>query len=75
MHLVAPEKEWLAIATASDGVAAQAFEKTVTLQRQVLSGSMQILYWLAKIEVAHFTKFESLRTLCISPHDIWYRFC
>ena len=28
---------------------------------------MQILYWLAKNEVAHFTKFKSLRKLC---HDL-----
>lgn len=61
MHLLALEKEWLAIALASDGGVAQGF---VTLQRQALSESTQILYWLAKNEIAHFTKFESLRRLC-----------
>ena len=64
MHLAAPEKERVAIRAAADGGITQAFERTVTMQRRALSGSLQILYWLAKNEVAHFTKFESLRSLC-----------
>ena len=55
----------MAITAASDGGITQAFDKTVILQRRALSGSMQILYWLANNEVAHFTKFESLRKLCL----------
>ena len=73
MHLAALEKERLAIAAAADGGIAQAFEKTVTLQTQALSGSMQILYWLAKNEVAHFTKFESLRELCFDLGCDYFR--
>ena len=64
MHLAALEKERLAIVAAGDGGIAQAFERTVSMLRLALSGSLQILYWLAQNEVAHFTKFESLRTLC-----------
>ena len=58
MHVAAVEKERLAIIAEADGGIAQAFERSVTMQRQALSGSLQILSWLAKSEVAHFTKFE-----------------
>ena len=65
MHATAAEKERLAIASTSDGGIAQAFQTTVSLQKKAISGSMRILYWLAKEEVAHFTKFDSLRQLCL----------
>ena len=43
----------------------QAFQATVSVQKKAISGRMRILYWLAKEEVAHFTKFDSLRQLCL----------
>ena len=65
MHAAAVERERLAIASTSDGGIAQAYETTVSLQKKAISGSMRILYWLAKEEVAHFTKFDSLKQLCL----------
>ena len=50
MHIAALEKERLAVIAAVDGGIAQAFEKSVTMQRRALSGSLQILYWLAKMK-------------------------
>ena len=35
------------------------------MQRCALTGSLQILYWLAKNEIGHFTKLEALRKLCV----------
>ena len=52
-------------ASTYDGGIAQAFQTTVSLQKKAVSGSMRILYWLAKEEIAHFTKFDSLRLLCV----------
>lgn len=43
MHVAAVEKERLAIIAEADGGIAQAFERSVTMQRQALSGSLQIL--------------------------------
>ena len=68
MHAAAIERERLAIASTSDGGIAQAFQTTVSLQKKAISGSMRILYWLAKEEIAHFTKFDSLRQLCVDLH-------
>ena len=44
----------------------RAFEKQVTAQRNAVVGAMKIIYWLAKEEVAHTTKYESLLDLAIS---------
>ena len=73
MHAAAIERERLAIASTSDGGIAQAFQITVSLQRKAVSGSMRILYWLAKQEVAHFTKFDSLRQLCLDLGCDYFR--
>ena len=54
-----------AIASIYDGGIAQAFQTTASLQKKAISGSMWILYWLAKEEIAHFTKFDSLRQRCV----------
>ena len=62
MHATAVERERLY--TTSDGCIRQALQTTVSLQKKAISGSMRILYWLAKEEVAHFIKFDSLRQLC-----------
>ena len=55
----------MAVSAAIDGGIQQAMEKTFAVQRRALTGSMHILYWLAKHEIGHFTKFESLRKLCL----------
>ena len=48
MHAAAVERERLAIVPTSDGGIAQVFQITVSLQKKAVSGSMRILYWLAK---------------------------
>ena len=48
-----------------DGGIARALEKQITLQRNAVVGAMKIMYWLAKEEVAHTTKYESLLDLAI----------
>ena len=73
MHAAAIERERLAIASTSDGGIAQAFQTTVSLQKKAISGSMRILYWLAKEEIAHFTKFDSLRQLCVDLGCDYFR--
>ena len=73
MHAAAVERERLAIASTSDGGIAQAFETTVSLQKKAISGSMWILYWLAKEEVAQFTKFDSLKQLCLDLGCDYFR--
>ena len=39
--------------------------KQITANRAAVQAGMQIVYWLAESEVALFTKFESLKELCI----------
>lgn len=39
----------------------------VLLTEEAVQAGMQIVYWLAESEVAHFTKFESLKELSIDP--------
>ena len=73
MHATAVERERLAIASTSDGGIAQAFQTTMSLQKKALSGSIRILYWLAKEEIAHFTKFDSLRKLCLDLSCDYFR--
>ena len=66
MHREAVEKEALLKQSMRDGGIARAFEKLVTAQRNAVVGAMKIIYWLAKEEVAHTTKYESLLDLAIS---------
>ena len=73
MNAAAIERERLAIASTSDGGIAQAFQTTVSLQKKAISGSMRILYWLAKEEIAPFTKFDSLRQLCVDLGCDYFR--
>ena len=73
MHATAVERERLAIAFTSDGGIVQAFQTTVSLQKKAISGSIRILYWLAKEEIAHFTKFDSLRKLCLDLGCDYFR--
>ena len=37
----------------------------VVVQRKALVGALHLLYWLAKEEVAHTTKFNSLKEVAI----------
>ena len=65
MHKGAQKQEDLgALVSAHVGIV-QAFEQTWSVKRQAVDGALKILYWLAKNEVAHFTKFDSLKQLYI----------
>ena len=66
MHCKAVEKEALLKQSTRDGGIARAFEKQITARRNAAVGAMKIIYWLAKEEVAHTTKYKSLLDLAIS---------
>ena len=65
MHKGAQEHEALVAVVSAHGGIEQAFEETWSMKRKAAEGTLKILYWLAKNEVAHFTKLESLKQLCI----------
>ena len=65
MHKGSEQREAIAAVTSAEGGILHAFEKTMALKRKAVPGAMKILYWVSKNEVAHFTKFESLKELCI----------
>ena len=66
MHREAVERETYRLSSQRDGGIKQAFSKTVMVQRKALVGALKMLYWLAKEEIAHTTKFTSLMQLSIN---------
>jgi len=66
MHKQAQQLEATRVASERDGGIRQAFSSRVVAQRKALVGALRVLYWLAKEEVAHTTKFTSLKDLSIS---------
>ena len=60
MHKEAAELEAARLASRRNGGIKQAFSACVVVQRNALIGALQLMYWLAKEEVAHTTKFNSL---------------
>lgn len=52
-----------AVAAKCSGGLRAVVDKQVSLQRQAVIGAMKCLYWLAKEETAHHTKFKSLINL------------
>ena len=66
MHQEAEMLEATKLASQKDGGIRQAFSARVTIQRKALIGALHLMYWLAKEEVAHTTKFNSLKDLVIS---------
>ena len=65
MHKEAQQLEATRLASERDGGVRQAFASRVVLQRKALIGALHLLYWLAKEEVAHTTKFNSLKEVAI----------
>lgn len=65
MHKDAEILEADRITSQSDGGIVQAFATRVKINRKALVGALKIMYWLAKEEVAHTTKFSSLMDLTI----------
>ena len=65
MHKLAVLRERDALNARESGGIAQCFTKQITANRAAMQAGMHIVYWLAESEVALFTKFESLKELCI----------
>ena len=47
------------------GLRSALYTKQITANRAAVQAGMQIVYWLAESEIALFTKYESLKELCI----------
>ena len=65
MHKEAEELKAARLASQKDGGIRQAFSSRIMVQRKALIGALKLMYWLAKQEVAHTTKFTSLKDLAI----------
>lgn len=65
MHKDAEQHEAQRLASQRDGGIIQAFSVRVSLNRKALIGALKMMYWLAKEEIAHTTKFFSLMDLSI----------
>ena len=65
MHQEREELETTRLVSRKDGGIRQAFSARITVQRKALLGALKLTYWLAKQEVAHTTKFSSLKDLAI----------
>ena len=65
MHREAQELESTRLASERDGGIRQAFSSRVLVHRKAIIGTFHLLYWLAKEEIAHTTKFNSLKDLAI----------
>jgi hypothetical protein len=66
MHKDALQRESTRLASKQSGGIRQAFATRVVVQRKALIGALHLMYWLAKEEIAHTTKFNSLKQLAIS---------
>lgn len=65
MHKEAEQLETARLSSPRDGGIRQAFSARIMLQRNALVGALKLLYWLAKEEKAHTTKFNSFKELVI----------
>ena len=62
-HADAVIAESHAVAAKSSGGIRTAIDRQISLKNQAIIGAMKCLYWLAKEETAHHTKFKSLLDL------------
>ena len=65
-HADAVQAEATATAARRSGGIAACMEEQVSLQREAVRGAFKCMYWLAKEETAHHTKFSSLLQLAKS---------
>lgn len=65
-HKLASEQQAQAEESARSGGIRQSFETSVTVERKAFIAALKIMHWLAKEEIAHTTKFESLISLAVS---------
>ena len=66
MHQDAEAREAERLALQCDGGITQTFSAHMMIDRKALIGALQMMYWLAKEEIAHTTKFASLMDLSIT---------
>ena len=52
--------------SARTGGIRQSFETSITIERKAFIAALKVMHWLAKEEIAHTTKFESLISLAIN---------
>ena len=69
MHQDAEAREAERLALQRDSGIMQAFSAHVMINRKALIGALKMMYWLAKEEIAHTTKFASLMDLSVTPTD------
>lgn len=65
-HKLASEQQAQAEESARSGGLRQPFETSVTVERKAFIAALKVMHWLAKEEIAHTTKFESLISLAVS---------
>ena len=65
-HKEASKLQASAEESARNGKISQAFEKSISIERKAFIAALKVMHWLAKEEVAHTTKFESLISLAIN---------
>ena len=65
MHRDAEAREEDRLASQRDSEIIQAFSSRVVSNRKALIGAFKMMYWLAKEEVPHTTKFSSLMDLAV----------
>jgi hypothetical protein len=68
----APERDG-ALASERDGGIRRAFSSRVLVHRKAIIGALHLLYGLAKKEIAHTTKFNSLKDLAIRLGCVYLR--
>ena len=66
MHLEAQEIEHTRQSVQRHGGIQKAFTSRIELQRKAVVGDLKAVYWLAKEEIAHTTKYVSLIDLAKS---------
>ena len=59
-HRDAVKAEAMVVAAKNTGAIHAWMEEQITLQQQAVRGALKSVYWLAKQEIAHHTKFGSL---------------
>ena len=65
MHQDAEAREAERLALQRNGGIVQAFSARVMINRKALIGALQMMYWLAKEEIAHTPKLSSLMDLSV----------
>ena len=65
-HKLASEQQAQAEESARSGGVRQSFQTSISVERKAFIAALKVMHWLAKEEIAHTTKFESLISLAVS---------